>query len=76
MKMEYTKEEIMNQFFANKNFCKEHPKRMFIKDCQSIRDGFDSELSQGGKGCSSCKRNAIVRKYQTILRANIIPIPN
>lgn len=75
MKMDFTKEEIMNQFFANKNFCKENPKRMFIKDCQSIRDRYDSELSQGGKGCSRCKRNAIVRKYQTLLRANIIPMP-
>jgi hypothetical protein len=75
MKMDFTKEEIMNQFFANKNFCKESSKRMFVIDCQSIRDRYDSELNQGSKGCSRCKRNAIVRKYQTILRANIIPAP-
>tara|TARA_Y100000310_G_C19995236_1_gene495931 strand:- start:196 stop:396 length:201 start_codon:yes stop_codon:yes gene_type:complete len=38
-----------------------------IPDCEELKTAYKAQLSKGGKGCSRCRKNAIMRKFKKII---------
>jgi hypothetical protein len=39
--------------------------------CQELRTRYTSEMKKQKKGCASCQRMAVVRKYKTIVKGRL-----
>ena len=47
--------------------CSEIPE---LKDCEELRAQFNKEMNSG-KGCSSCRKNAVTKKYKEMIIARL-----
>tara|TARA_Y100001938_G_C8101498_1_gene442103 strand:+ start:9968 stop:10180 length:213 start_codon:yes stop_codon:yes gene_type:complete len=63
--------EIIGSFFTNQgtNFCKNAKE---LKDCIELKNQYESELKNKGKGCSSCRKKGLISKYKKLIQARLL----
>ena len=57
-------------FFTNpgKEVCKHIPD---LKDCEFLKEQYEKELDAGGKGCTACRKKALINKYTSLIKARL-----
>jgi len=62
--------DAISGLMHNENFCETETGKI-IENCAKIKKSFTELLKEGGRGCTKCKRNSIIRKFRSKISPSI-----